>query len=389
MIPNKHLGGIMKRLHQPHLSEKERKTLQAWMQQRNIGWKRERARIILAAHQGLQPREIAVFLGRCLNTVSRWWLRFLEHGINGLLDLPRSGRKRRLTEQQELESIAFLEQSPRDFGLESDKWTPINWHSVIEERFCVSLSTRTSRRLRKKYKVRWIRSKRWLRSGDPDYKQKRDEILEARACAEALEDMELLYLDECGPIGVRPHYGLQLATENAPKHEIPDHFEVKGDVRLYGSYAWVTNEVKVWECPVDTFNGEQTIDFLKWLAPQYKGKDWLFVVWDNASWHISRQVQDWIMDFNETAKSKGLPRLDTLQLPSKAPWLNPIEPVWRGMREQAINAVDWVCKQKLTETIMSYFERRNAKYKGTKRRKRKRSKRYESRQNVLRVMADS
>lgn len=369
----------MKRLHRPCFTEKERKTLQAWAQQRNIGWKTERARIILAAHQGQNPQDIASFVGRCANTVRKWWQRFLDLGTNGLVDLERSGRPARLTKDQEAESIAFLEQSPRDFGLECDKWTPQNWHSVIQERFAVKLSARSSRRLRKKYKVRWIRSKRWLRSGDPEYQQKREEILEARACAQEIDEMELLYLDECGPIGIKPHYGYTLSTLDAPKHEIPDSYDVKGDLRLYGSYSWVENEVKVWECPIDTFNGDQTIAFLKWLVPQYAHKKWLFLVWDNAGWHVSKQVQGWIDEFNATAESKGWPRLDVLQLPSKAPWLNPIEAVWRAMRKQVIQAVDWTCKETMMENILNYFEQRNATFKGTERRKPSTSKRYQNR----------
>lgn len=372
----------MKRLHRPYFTQKERKTLQAWTQQRNCGFKRERARIILAAHQGQSSQAIASLVGRCLNTVRKWWQRFLDFGTNGLFDKERSGRPTRLTKEQEAEAIAFLEQSPRDFGLNCDKWTPQNWHSVIQNHFGVELSARSSRRLRRTNKVRWIRSKRWLRSGDPDYKQKRDEIQEARACAEEIEEMEMLYIDQCGPIGVRPHYGELLSTESAPRHEIPDGFEVKGDVRLYGSYSWVENEVKVWECPVDTFNGDQTIAFLKWLVPQYEHKKWLFLVWDNAGWHISRQVQGWIEEFNIRAESKGLPRLDVLQLPSKAPWLNPIEAVWRAMRKHAINAVNWTCKQAMVKNIMSYFEERNAIFKGTKRRKRTPSRRVNNRQRL-------
>jgi hypothetical protein len=53
------------------------------------------------------------------------------------------------------------------------------------------------------------------------------------------------------------------------------------------------------------------------------------MVWDNASWHKSRLVREWIGEHNRRVKERGqgvsiLPCL----LPSRSPWLNPIEPKW-------------------------------------------------------------
>lgn len=53
-----------------------------------------RARIVLAAAQGLENREIAEKLGVTPETVSRWRSRFVEKSVEGILkDLPRGGRK--------------------------------------------------------------------------------------------------------------------------------------------------------------------------------------------------------------------------------------------------------------------------------------------------------
>lgn len=74
-----------------------------------------------------------------------------------------------------------------------------------------------------------------------------------------------------------------------------------------------------------------TIDFLQWacqrLARQ-KVRVWA-LIWDNASWHVSRAVRTWIRDHNRQVKrtGKGV-RILACFLPSKSPWLNPIEPKW-------------------------------------------------------------
>ena len=73
-----------------------------------------------------------------------------------------------------------------------------------------------------------------------------------------------------------------------------------------------------------------TVDYLSWLGAQLarEGKKALLLVWDNASWHLSRQVRAWLKEHNRRAKREGGVRVVVCQLPSKRPWLNPIEPRW-------------------------------------------------------------
>jgi hypothetical protein len=53
-------------------------------------------------------------------------------------------------------------------------------------------------------------------------------------------------------------------------------------------------------------------------------KAW-WLVWDNASWHISAEVRGWFRQHNRWAQqANGVP-LIVCQLPVKSPWLNPIE----------------------------------------------------------------
>ena len=54
----------------------------------------------------------------------------------------------------------------------------------------------------------------------------------------------------------------------------------------------------------------------------------LVLIWDNASWHISREVRPWLRQHNRRVKAAGGCRLLIGRLPSKSPWLNPIEPKW-------------------------------------------------------------
>jgi hypothetical protein len=73
-----------------------------------------------------------------------------------------------------------------------------------------------------------------------------------------------------------------------------------------------------------------TTDYLAWVCGELarEGKKALLLVWDNASWHISQRVRSWIKEHNQRVKREGGVRLLVCRLPSKSPWLNPIEPKW-------------------------------------------------------------
>lgn len=74
-----------------------------------------------------------------------------------------------------------------------------------------------------------------------------------------------------------------------------------------------------------------TTQFLQWCSKRLErlGKQALLMVWDNASWHKSKLVREWIGEHNRRVKEQGQGvRILPCLLPSKSPWLNPIEPKW-------------------------------------------------------------
>ncbi len=74
-----------------------------------------------------------------------------------------------------------------------------------------------------------------------------------------------------------------------------------------------------------------TTRFLAWSCEQLAAasKKALLLVWDNASWHRSREVRRWITEHNRQVRQTGTGvRIVPCPLPIKSPWLNPIEPKW-------------------------------------------------------------
>jgi transposase len=74
-----------------------------------------------------------------------------------------------------------------------------------------------------------------------------------------------------------------------------------------------------------------TTQFLSWSLQklQAAGKKVMVLIWDNASWHISKEVRRWLGRHNRHVKESGEGvRIVSCLLPKHSPWLNAIEPKW-------------------------------------------------------------
>ena len=98
------------------LSEAERRELEGLARRRKTaqGLAR-RARIVLAAAEGLENKTIVERLGADANTVGKWRRRFAERRLDGLYDEPRSGAPRKIGDERIAEIIGrTLEETPPD-----------------------------------------------------------------------------------------------------------------------------------------------------------------------------------------------------------------------------------------------------------------------------------
>lgn len=97
-----------------------------------------------------------------------------------------------------------------------------------------------------------------------------------------------------------------------------------------------------------------TTQFLDWAATKLAalGKRVWLLVWDNASWHRSQQVRAWIRAHNRQVKRSGQGvRILTCFLPSKSPWLNPIEPRWLHTRRRVLEPTRLLSAAELEQRV--------------------------------------
>jgi transposase len=101
-----------------------------------------------------------------------------------------------------------------------------------------------------------------------------------------------------------------------------------------------------------------TTQFLGWCADRLAqaGKTALFLIWDQASWHISKVVRQWIGMHNRQVKASGEGvRIIHFELPSKSPWLNPIEAKWLHGKRRVIEPDRVLSAHELEKRVYAAF----------------------------------
>ena len=100
-----------------------------------------------------------------------------------------------------------------------------------------------------------------------------------------------------------------------------------------------------------------TIDFLEWVCGELaeEGKRVLVLIWDNATWHKSEQVRQWIKPHNQRVRREGGVRIFALRLPIKSPWLNPIEPHWVHGKRVVVEPERKLTAEELINRVCEYF----------------------------------
>jgi transposase len=103
----------------------------------------------------------------------------------------------------------------------------------------------------------------------------------------------------------------------------------------------------------------RTTEFLAWCCTRLAaaGKEALLLVWDNASWHGSRLVRHWIRAHNQQVKAdrQGV-RIINCYLPSKSPWLNPIEAKWAHGKRRVVEPARLLTAAELRTRVCTAFD---------------------------------
>src|SRR5947209_11502817 len=331
-----------------------------------------RAQIIRASAQGEQVGVIAPrvgFSGQAVRNVIR---AFNAHGVAVLQ--PRSRRNRVIYSSFDTAGAealrALLNQSPRLFDKPTSVWTLDLAAEVAYERGLTAwrVSGETIRATLARMGVRWRRAKEWITSPDPEYarkKARRDRLIRL---AQAHPDWLLGFADEVWWSRLA-HPTLYTWQDGDHPWRLIEQTVARDDpdpkaLACYGllTRCWDTNHQRSEELWLRFVEGRPvsavTIAFLSWCAAraQERGQRAVLLVWANASWHDSQIVRQWVRQHNRQVKQAGQGvRLLTCYLPTKSPWLNPIEPKWLAGKKRVAEPARLLSAPELEERVCAAF----------------------------------
>jgi hypothetical protein len=102
-----------------------------------------------------------------------------------------------------------------------------------------------------------------------------------------------------------------------------------------------------------------TTQFLSWSCEKLEaaGKKVLLLIWDNASWHISKEVRRWLGKHNREVKKSGEGvRIVSCLLPKQSPWLNAIEPKWIHGKRKVVEPDGLLGAYELADRVCRVFD---------------------------------
>jgi transposase len=188
-------------------------------------------------------------------------------------------------------------------------------------------------------------------SPDPDYRAKEAHLLAClRQTARHPRAAALVFLDEMGYCRWP-----EAAPDWAPQAPVPPPVAAHGQAtnqqwRIIGALNALTGRVDYLANYI--VGRKQVIAFYQRLARAYPRARRIYVVQDN--WSIHRH--------EDVARALAtLPQIEPVWLPTYAPWLNPIEKLWRWLRQEVLKlhrlAADWRALQDRVRAFLDQFAR--------------------------------
>lgn len=295
-----------------------------------------RARVVLLLADTVSGAEVARMTGYTVVQVSRLRRRFVEEGLAGIGDKPRSGRPPSITARKRAQVVAKTLKPPRE-GL-------THWSSR-ELAAEVGVSHSTVHRIWKAHALQPHRVETFKFSTDPDAEEKIHDVvglyLNPPANAVVLsvdEKTQIQALNRTQPIlPLRP--GL-------PARQTHD-YKRNGLTSLYAALDVASGAV-VGECS-QRHTGADFLRFLNVLSRRYQKRS-LHVILDNSSTHQTPEVQAWL---------EAHPRVHFHFTPTGASWLNMVEAWFSILTRQSVRRGSFDTVRALVQHIQRYIDRWN------------------------------
>jgi len=316
------------------VAEKDRETLEGWSRRRKTAQALAvRSRIVLRASTGVKPAAIANELKICLHTVRKWWHRYGECGPDGLLDEPRPGQPRKVTDEQvEQVLVRTLESKPGG----ATHWST---RSMAE---ATGLNQTAISRIWRAFALQPHRQESFKLSRDPLFLDK-------------VRDIVGLYLDppdRALVLCVDEKSQIQALERTAPLLPMrPGYAERRAhDYLRHGtSSLFAALDTKTGKIISQLQRRHRSIEFRKFLdtidanvPPELD----VHLVMDNYATHKTPAIQRWMARH---------PRYHVHFTPTSASWLNQVERFFAALTEKQIRRGSFQSTRQLEAAIREYL----------------------------------
>lgn len=263
-----------------------------------------RARIVLRAAEGASNTEIAREIGVSLPTVGLWRRNFSERGMDGLQTAPRSGRPRRITDDEVQRVLAKTLEPPPD--------GTTHW-SVRRLAAATGISASTVHRIWRDHKLKPHQVRSFKFSKDPKLVEKVIDVV--GLYLDPPKGALVLCVDEKTQIQALDRTQPTLPIKPGKAHRMTHDYKRNGTTSLYAALEIATGEVTGACYPRHSHH--EFLAFLNALVRAFPRKP-LHVVLDNSSTHSTPAVKAWLARH---------PRVHFHFTPTSASWLNMVE-IW-------------------------------------------------------------
>lgn len=296
-----------------------------------------RARIVLACAEGRSNTEVARACRVTRPTVGKWRQRYVEQRMDGLLDEPRPGHPRTVTDD-EVESVLVM-------TLESQPKNATHWSTRTMAR-ASGLSQSTVSRIWRAFHLQPHRTESFKLSTDPLFIEKVRDIV--GLYLDPPERALVLCVDEKSQIQAldrtQPLLPMRPGQVERRSHDYRRH----GTTTLFAALDVQTGKV-IGECR-PRHRSQEFRGFLKHIEAAVPAELDVHVILDNYGTHKTPAVRRWVAQH---------PRFHVHFTPTYSSWLNLVERWFGLLTDRQIRRGVFRSTRELEQTIKRYLAQNN------------------------------
>ena len=315
-----------------------------------------RAHIVLLAADDTPNAHIAAQLGINEDTARKWRRRFCDKRLEGLRDLPRSGRPRQFTASQVAEVKALACALPAETQTPLSKWScPELAREAVTRGLVVSVSGSTVRRWLREDALKPWQHRTWIFPRDPNFAAKAEVVLDLyqRVCngAPLGPDEYVLSSDEKPGAQARRRIHASLPPGPGRTMRVEHEYERGGALAYLAAYD-VHRAHVIGRCEPTTGIAPFTALVNQVMTSKpYASARRVFWIVDNGSSH-----NGWTA---ATRLNDVYPNAVMVHTPVHASWLNQIEIYFSIVQRKLLTPDDSDDLITLAERILAFEQRYN------------------------------